>query len=274
METRAAAIARGRILSVEHRELPVQRRIQHEKIERHVEEHLRADGEELSRILARVRIEPGFLAAIDLLDELVVRGLERRRPLGDAHAAMQRRHPVHGAVELIELVRELVHDDVVAFALPARLDVLPAENDRTRFPGLAAQHVVADVNDARLVDALAVTHDELAGVENHGYETLVAIEAELEDRQTRERRDARSHRVIDREAARGLDALLVQEQQRELSEARALVVVERTQNRHGGEHLVPRVVRNAPRREDLAPPFALQESEHYARRLPLLPESR
>src|SRR5690606_39709297 len=91
-----------------------------------VEEELGADREEFTRILRRVRIDPRLLAALDLLDEIVIGRLKHVRPCRGAHITVQRRHSVDRAVQQIELVRELVSDDVVAFPLPARLDVFHA----------------------------------------------------------------------------------------------------------------------------------------------------
>src|SRR5690606_18056330 len=117
-------------------------------------------GKELARVLRGIWIEPWLLAPLDLLEQGVVRGLKDRGPLGRAHAGMQRRQTVDGAVQQIQLVSELVRDHVVALALPARLDVLPREDYRARVPRLAAQYVVSDVHHAGLVDMLAPRHDE------------------------------------------------------------------------------------------------------------------
>ncbi len=95
---------------------------------------------------------------------------------------MQRRHAVGFAVEHVELVRQLVRDDVESLAPAALLDLAPRENDGPLLPRLAAQHVVAGVHDAVLVDDLAVPHDEFVGMDDDRREARVAVDSELENR--------------------------------------------------------------------------------------------
>ena len=90
--------------------------------------------------------------------------------------------PLGFAAEHVELVHELVHDDVVALAAAALLDLAPREDDGPLLPRLAGQHVVAGVDDAVLVLVGAIAHDELVGMDDDGLEPPIGVETELEDR--------------------------------------------------------------------------------------------
>ena len=118
---------------------------------------------------------------------------------------------------------------------------------------LAREHVVTGVHDAVLVLVAAIAHDELVGMHDDGLEAAVGVEAELENRQARHRGDAHALRLVERHAARGLELLLVQEQQRERAQPLALLVAQARERGHGGERRRPSLVGNRMARQD-APP--------------------
>src|SRR4029079_13969227 len=127
------------------------------------------------------------------------------------------RHAVDLAVQHVDLVRELVNADVVALAPATLLDLAPGEQNGSLLPCLAAQKVVPRWHDSIVVDDLAVADEELIRIEHDRREGRVTVETEIQDRQRAEHRDAHAHLVGDRETVRWLEALLVQEQQRELA---------------------------------------------------------
>ena len=75
---------------------------------------------------------------------------------------------------------------------------------------------------AVLVLDLAIPDDELAGMDDDGPKTAVAVEPEMEHRQAGECADPDTHPTVEREADRRLDTLLVQEQERQLAQPLAL----------------------------------------------------
>src|SRR5690606_1690409 len=124
----------------------------------------------------------------------------------------------------------------------ARVDVRPRQHDGPLLPRLAGQDVVADVHDAVLVDDLAVANHELVWIDDDGRETGVAVEPELEYRHGREQRDPRAHYVVEGNASGRLDGLLVQEEQRERSQARLCGLVVARRERRRGDGRRPDVV--------------------------------
>jgi hypothetical protein len=106
------------------------------------------------------------------------------------------------------------------------------------------------VHHAVLVDDLAVTHDELVGVDDDRGEVVVVVEAELEDRQRRERGDAHAHRLVYAKADGRLEAFLVQEQQRDLTEPLHLRRRQAREHRRRGKRAVPQLIGNRLPREN------------------------
>src|SRR5262249_44817846 len=155
--------------------------------------------------------------------------------------------------------RELVDDDVVALALAALLHLAPSKQNGPLLPRLAAQEIVARVDHAVLVHYFPVAHEELVGIEHDRREGRVAVEAQVQDRQAGKRRDTDAHLVGDRKAVCRLEALLVQEQQRELAQTREVRGGQPSKRGARGYDARPDRVRNRFVRENALAPPALEQ---------------
>lgn len=199
--------------------------------------HFRGDREELRRMLGAVRIEQRqdrigipapFGNAIAALGEGVVFGVEVVGPLLAVEPGMQprreRRDAVRFAVEHVELVGELVHDDVVRLHVgsgqhAAQFDVLPRQQDQAVGRRLAAGFLAHVVHDAVFVHRLAADQ-ELAGVENHAAPAPVPRNPQFEDGHARLRGDADHHLVGERQAVGRGELFLGDEQRGGFTQAR------------------------------------------------------
>jgi hypothetical protein len=98
---------------------------------------------------------------------------------------VQRRQAVGVAVEHVELVRQFVDHQVVAFPATAGQHAGPGEDDRALLPGFAAVLAVPLMLDAAGI-AMALGAEEVVGVQDDFVETLVPVQvAQVQQRQLR-----------------------------------------------------------------------------------------
>ena len=88
-------------------------------------------------------------------------------------------------------------------------------------------------------DMLAVAHEKRLGIDDHRGKGRVAVEAQLEDGLAGEQRNADTHGVVQHEATRGLQGLLVQKEQREIPQAAARTAIEIGHRRRCGDRGLP-----------------------------------
>ncbi len=103
----------------------------------------------------------------------------------------------------------------------------------------------------------------------------VRIEPELENRQTRERRDPQALRVVEHHALHGLEVLLVQEQQHEIAQPLLLIGAQAAEGRRGRDGRSPQVIRDRVAGENAppAPAFQHEVTERAALEAPPRPLS-
>src|SRR5690625_3486689 len=137
------------------------------------------------------------------------------------HFDVQLRHSFDAALLDIAFISELMNNDVVAFALYLRLDIIPGEDDRTALPGFADQLASTDMHRTVLILVL-VLDDEAGWVEHHGIPAAIIIEPEVEDRQTRLQCECEPHGRHHLQSAHRFDRLGPQETLAELEKPCAL----------------------------------------------------
>jgi hypothetical protein len=157
---------------------------------------------------------------------------------------MQRRTAVCVAVELVELVRAFMNDDVVAVALPAGRDIGHGQDQRPGRPGFTATPVVDFVHHARLVH-FGVAATKFVWIEHHGMPATVPVDTEVKHRQGRLQGEREQLRSLDGERIDQFDGLVGQERLRQLLQTRPLRGWPVRQHRHPREGFRPVVVRPA-----------------------------
>jgi hypothetical protein len=113
--------------------------------------------------------------------------------------------------------------------------------------------------DAVLVLVGSIANDELVGMDDDGIEVGVSIEAELENRQARHRRNAHALRLVERHTARRFEALLVQEQQCQYTQAAALIGGQTRESRDGRDRGRPQLFGYRVALENAPPAPALEQ---------------
>ncbi len=158
------------------------------------------------------------------------------------------------------LCDELVDDDVERGRRRplrrGRPHGVPRQHERAAAPRLAGRRLAPRVDDAVLVDDLAVDH-EVARMHDDLVERRIGVEAELEDRQAGLDRDAGDDRLVGDEALHAGDRLAADERAAEAAQPRTPVVIEPREERMRVEHRVPAglvdPVRTVDRRRSRAP---------------------
>ena len=173
------------------------------------------------------------------------------------HVVVQGRKTVGIAVEHVELVRELVDDQVVAFPPAAGQYARPGKNHRPLVPGFAAVLAVPLVLHAAGI-AVALGTEEVVGVEDDFVEALVPVEfAQVQQRQLGLRREKQALLVVEIDARQGGEMLVGQEQHAGLTQPAVFVFAQAVEHRQALAHGLPALgVDRVARQGALAPPCA------------------
>ncbi|KAI3488917.1 hypothetical protein L1887_46947 [Cichorium endivia] len=232
-----------RILAVETAQLPVDRGVRLHQQVGGGEEVLAGDGEEFCRVFRRVGVDGrlGVGVAVELAVEVVVGLLHGLGPVTDAHVGVQWRQAVGVAVEHVQLVRQFVDHQVVAFPAAAALHPGPGHDHRALLPGLAAVLGVPFVLDAAAV-AMALRADEVVGVEDQFVEALVPVQRpQVQQRQLGLGGEEQALAVIQLDAWQAGQVLVVQEQHAGFAQPEVLGFAEAVQDRQALAHLPPQL---------------------------------
>ncbi len=138
------------------------------------------------------------------------------------------------AIELVELVRAFVNDDVVAVALPAGRDLGQGQDQRPGGPGLAAAPVLDLVHHAGFVHLLEAAA-KLVRVQHHGMPAAVPVKTQIEYRQRCLQGDGQRLRAVDGGLINGLQNLARQKVERKLLQPLPITGRPVGQHRHPGE---------------------------------------
>src|SRR5213080_1583248 len=219
------------------------------------EERFRRNREELGLVGCAVRIERRRPHGDGIIAQPLVL-LAQDAPPGPERARHQDGHAIGGAVLLVQLVRELVEDHVVAVRHVTRAvdDVVPRKHNDAVPPRLPAEWARRHDDFAGLRSARQL-RDERVRVDQHGPQRGITRTLQVEQQQARLSRNRHPHLLRDDEPAAPLDVLLRQEHLCQAQQPFPFVRCEPSRQRHATVEDVEPPGRDRLRPEpDLPPP--------------------
>jgi hypothetical protein len=157
---------------------------------------------------------------------------------------VQWRQAVGVAIEHVELVRQFVDDQVVAFPATAGHHAGPGEDDRPLLPGFAAVFAVPFVFDATGV-TMALGAEEVVGVEDDFVKTLIPVQiAEVHQWQLRLGGEQQALFLMQFDAGQGGQVFVFEEQYAGFTQPLILGDADAVEKAQVMAHPMPHVVGN------------------------------